>query len=160
MLAAIWAQDKNGLIGKEDRLPWHLPADLQYFKAKTLGQTIVMGRRTFEGMGGRALPQRQTVVLTSNPDYQAADVQILHSPEEVLSLARSREVFIVGGASIYQWFLPHCQRLYRTVIDEAFEGDTYFPPVDWYRWQLVARKAGKMDEKNIYPHRFETYQLK
>jgi dihydrofolate reductase/thymidylate synthase len=84
MLIAIWAQDKNGLIGKDNHLPWHLPNDLRFFKEMTLEHTLVMGRKTFEGMGGRPLPRRQTIVLTHDKDYHAENVLIMHSLEEVL----------------------------------------------------------------------------
>lgn len=160
MLQAIWAQDQNGLIGNNDQLPWYLPADLKYFKDKTLHHTLVMGRHTFEGMGAKALPQRETIILTHDRNYQAENVQIVNSPEEILAIALYKDVFIAGGAAVYQYFLPHCQKLYKTVIDAKFEGDTYFPPVDWTKWQLVARKVGQVDKKNPYPHRFETYQIK
>ena len=87
MLAALWSQDKTGLIGKEQTLPWHLPNDLQYFKKMTIGKTIVMGRKTFEGMGSRPLPGRQTIILTRNKNFQASGVVVMHSLEEVLTFA-------------------------------------------------------------------------
>ena len=158
MLAAIWAQDQHGLIGREQQLPWHLPADLKFFKETTIGQTIVMGRKTFEGMGKRPLPKRQTILLTRDQTYQAENVLVLHSLAEVLAYAQDKDVFITGGAQIYRDFLPYCDFLYRTVIDGSFTGDTYFPEVDWTQWQLLQTTTGRLDEKNQYPHRFETYR--
>lgn len=160
MLVAIWAQDRNGLIGKNNRLPWHLPNDLRFFKETTLNHTLVMGRKTFEGMGGRPLPNRQTIVLTRDQNYQAAKVTIMHSLAEVLDYAKknSEITFIAGGSAIYQEFLPYCQKIYRTVIEADFEGDAYFPTVDWDQWQLAKTTIGQQDDKNPYPHRFETYQ--
>lgn len=162
MLIAIWAQDKNGLIGKENVLPWHLPNDLKFFKEKTLGNVMVMGRKTFEGMGGRPLPKRQTIVLTKNTAYQPENVEVLHSVEAVLAFAKEHPepVFITGGSTIYQELLPYCDKLYRTVIDYEFDGDAYFPKVDWQQWNLIDSVEGVLDEKNIYPHRFETYLRK
>lgn len=158
MLTAIWAQDKNGLIGKDETLPWHLPNDLKFFKEKTIGHTLVMGRKTYEGMGKRALPKRTTIIMTSDRNYQADNVSIMHSLQEVLTYAADQEeVFIGGGAGIFQAFLPYCEKIYRTVIQAEFEGDTYFPEIDWTEWQLVEEQPGLVDEKNQYPHVFQTW---
>ncbi|MDT2639458.1 dihydrofolate reductase [Enterococcus dongliensis] len=159
MLIAIWAQDENGLIGKNNHLPWHLPNDLQFFKEKTSNHTLVMGRKTFEGMGGRPLPNRQTIVLTRDKDYQAKNVLVMHTVEDVLAYdqANEGETFIAGGSAIYTEFLPYCEKIYRTFIADSFEGDAYFPVLAWDEWQLTAREAGKKDEKNPYPYYFETY---
>ena len=102
MLAAIWAQDESGLIGKENKLPWHLPHDLAFFKNTTENNTIVMGRTTFEGMGKRALPNRQTIVLTSDRSYESEGVTVLHSVEDVVKYAETFEgiTFITGGAKV------------------------------------------------------------
>ncbi|WP_165005878.1 MULTISPECIES: dihydrofolate reductase [unclassified Enterococcus] len=160
MLAAIWAQDENGLIGKEDRLPWRLPNDLKFFKQMTESNILVMGRKTFEGMGGRPLPNRQTIVLTRDPDYQAEGVTVMHSVEEVAAFEKETDgiIFIAGGSAIYKEFLPLCTVLYRTVIHHTFDGDTYFPPVDWSEWSLINQSQGEVDENNLYAHQFETYQ--
>ena len=91
MLAAIWAQDENGLIGKEDRLPWRLPNDLKFFKQMTEANTLVMGRKTFEGMGSRPLPNRQTIVLTRDSSYKAEGVHVMHSVEDVLALEKETD---------------------------------------------------------------------
>lgn len=162
MLAALWAEDLTGLIGKNHTLPWHLPNDLQYFKKMTVGKTIVMGRTTFEGMGSRALPNRQTIVLTRNEEYQAEGVIIMHSIQEVLDYAKTQEetTLIVGGAAIFKDFIPDYDILYRTVIEEKFSGDTYFPALDWNQWELTDAIPGVTDEKNKYAHRFETYRRK
>lgn len=160
MLIAIWAQDKNGLIGKNNRLPWHLPNDLRFFKETTINHTLVMGRKTFEGMGGRPLPNRQTIVLTRDKDYQAENVMVMHSLDEVLSYdqANKGKTFIAGGSAIYTEFMPSCKKIYRTFIEDCFEGDAYFPEVSWNKWQLTERKQGPKDEKNPYRYYFETYE--
>ncbi|WP_159721852.1 dihydrofolate reductase [Enterococcus sp. CSURQ0835] len=160
MLIAIWAQAKNGLIGKANRLPWHLPNDLKFFKQMTEHQTLVMGRKTFEGMGSRPLPNRQTIVLTRAKDYIApAGVIVLHDKQAVLDYAArcEQDVFIAGGAAVYEEFIPNCDRLYRTLIDAEFTGDAYFPEIDWTRWHLVEKKVGEKDANNPYPYYFETY---
>ncbi|MGL4696255.1 dihydrofolate reductase [Enterococcus larvae] len=162
MLAAIWAQDEQGLIGKGNVLPWHLPNDLKFFKKMTENNTIVMGRKTFEGMGGKALPNRKTIVLTRDHTYQAEGVEVMHSIEAVLRYAEEFTgiTFIAGGANIYQDFLPYCDVLYRTVIHEVFDGDTVFPEINWDEWTLINTSEGEVDEKNGYPHDYETYQRK
>ncbi|EOI00468.1 dihydrofolate reductase [Enterococcus moraviensis ATCC BAA-383] len=162
MLAAIWAQDEEGTIGKENRLPWHLPNDLKFFKQMTEDNTIVMGRKTFEGMGSRPLPNRQTIVLTRDREYQAKGVIVLHTIEEVLDYAKSFSgiTFISGGSAVYEDFLPYCDVLYRTVIHHSFEGDTKFPFVDWDDWALINLSMGAQDEANHYAYQFETYQRK
>lgn len=160
MLIAIWAQDQNGLIGKNNRLPWRLPADLQFFKQTTLHHTLVMGRKTFEGMGSRPLPNRQTIVLTRDENYQGENILVMHSLTEVLNFCQkqSEDVFIAGGSGIYQEFLPYCDKLYRTVIEADFEGDAYFPEISWQGYQLCERNKGIKDQKNPYDYYFETYQ--
>ncbi|OTN90440.1 dihydrofolate reductase [Enterococcus sp. 7E2_DIV0204] len=162
MLAAIWAQDEQGTIGKKNRLPWHLPNDLKFFKQMTEDNTIVMGRKTFEGMGSRPLPNRQTIVLTRDKGYQAEGVTVFHTVGEVLEYARSFAgiTFISGGSAVYEDFLPYCDVLYRTVIDHSFEGDTKFPAVAWDDWTLINLSEGEQDENNRYAYQFETYQRK
>lgn len=162
MLSAIWAQDKNGLIGKDDKLPWHLPSDLRFFKEKTVGNTIVMGRTTFEGMGKRALPHRTTIVLTTNPSYDAGNNEILvmHSVSEVLIYANQSEkpTFIVGGAKIYKAFEPYLDSFYVTKVEETFDGDTHFPEWSWEDFEKITEEQGVIDEKNRHSHIFEYYQ--
>lgn len=160
MLAAIWAQDENGTIGSDNRLPWHLPKDLLFFKQMTENNTIVMGRKTFEGMGGRTLPNRQTIVMTTDKDYKVDGVLIMHTIAEVLAYAQSFSgiTFIAGGSIIYKEFLPYCDILYRTLIHHHFVGDATFPTIDWQEWTKVTISDGEQDEKNPYPYQFETYQ--
>jgi dihydrofolate reductase len=162
MLVALWAQDKNGLIGKDNQLPWSLPADLKFFKETTIGNTIVMGRKTFEGMGKRVLPSRQTIVLTRDKNYQSEGVLVMHTVEEILDYAKQagHPVYIIGGALIFKDYLPYCDQLLRTMIDEEFDGDIYMPEIDWSQWELVQSTEGVVDEKNKYAHRYETFERK
>lgn len=162
MLAAIWAQDEQETIGKENQLPWHLPNDLKFFKQMTEGNTIVMGRKTFEGMGGRPLPNRQTIVLTRDNAYQIQGVIVFHTVDEVLDYAKnfSGITFIAGGSAVYEDFLPYCDVLYRTVIHHSFDGDTKFPPVAWDDWTMINLSEGTQDDENSYAYQFETYQRK
>lgn len=162
MIAFLWAEDKNGLIGKGGTLPWYLPNDLKFFKQMTVNQAIVMGRKTFEGMGKRPLPNRVNIILTSDTSYQADGVEVMSSREEVLAFAKAyeKDTLITGGAGVFQHFLEDVDILHRTVIDGEFEGDTYMVPINWDDWTLVHVEEGVRDEKNVYSHRFETYRRK
>lgn len=148
MFSAIWAEDENGLIGAGGKLPWHLPADLNYFKEKTVGHRLVMGKATFLGMGARPLPQRTTLLLTRDQDFS-----LPKGVERITSLAEfidknqntAEEIFIAGGAGTYQLFLPYTKKLYRTKIRHAYAGDTHFPAVDWAAWHLCSSVPGPKD---------------
>jgi dihydrofolate reductase/thymidylate synthase len=161
MFTALWAQDRNGLIGKDEKMPWYLPNDLKFFKEKTLDSNIVMGRKTYEGLGKKTLPNRKNIVLTTNKDYDSEneDVLVLHSIDEVLDYAKSSNLKtnIIGGASIYKGFQPYINEVYVTKIDHEFDGDTYFPKWDFENYQLVNCKEGLVDEKNKYKHTFYHY---
>ena len=161
MIALLWAQDKNGLIGKNNTLPWRLPADLKYFKETTLGHPIVMGRKTYESIG-KPLPGRTNIILTTNEQYEAKECLIFHSKEAILDWieAEKKDVFITGGSEIYQLFMNEADHLYVTKIDEAFEGDAHFPTVNWEEWTLVKTTNGITDEKNKYDHEFQVYNRK
>jgi dihydrofolate reductase len=157
MISFIVAMDENGVIGKENHLPWRLPEDLKFFKRTTMGHVIVMGRRTFESIG-KPLPGRINVVLTRNDHFRAEGCKIVHSPEDVLAMSKQyEEIFIIGGASIFQIFLPYAERLYMTKIHHEFAGDTYFPEMNWSEWRLVETKKGKRDEQNPYDYEFQLY---
>ena len=152
MIAAIWAQDENGLIGKDDKLPWYLPDDLQFFKQMTENNTIVMGRKTFEGMGKNLLPNRQTIVLTSDQSYDGNGAIVMHSVDDVLKYAEEFDgiTFITGGGEIYKTFLPYTDVLYRTLIQSTFEGDTYFPLRDFSSFQEISQAFFEKDENNSH----------
>ncbi|MDR0846500.1 MAG: dihydrofolate reductase [Lactobacillales bacterium] len=162
MLVAIWAQAQNGVIGKDLTMPWHLPNDLKFFKEKTLGHTIVLGRKTFEGMGGRPLPNRTTIVVTRDASYETPydDVIIMNDVESVLSYVKlvDDKVFIAGGAEIYTMFWPHVDAFFRTIIEADIAGDTYFPFSEFPDFHLERSLEGIADEKNVYPHRFELWE--
>jgi len=141
LLAAV---ARNGVIGVDGGLPWHLPDELALFKELTLGHVLVMGRRTFESVG-RPLPGRTTVVVTRRPDWEAEGVLRAESVGEALALAREvdAEVFVVGGAQVYAAALPAADRLALTFVDADPEGDTRFPEIDWSQWREVGRRDGQ-----------------
>lgn len=154
IISIITAMDENRLIGKENGLPWHLPADLQFFKKMTLGKPIVMGRKTFESIG-RPLPGRKNIVLTRNPDYIENGCEVVTSLDEAVSVAGDvEELVIIGGANLYQQTLPVADRLYVTQIHGKFEGDAWFPEVDNSQWTEVWREDHQADEKNSVDYSF------
>lgn len=161
MLSIIVAYDRNHVIGKNNALPWHLPSDLAYFKKVTTGKTIVMGRKTFESIG-KPLPNRKNVVLTTNSDFSVNGVEVVHSIEDIINqyLSEEEEVCIIGGETLFKQALPFVQKLYITLIDDEFAGDTYFPKVNFEDWTLTSKVAGERNEKNPYSYYFVTYEKK
>ncbi|WP_255705617.1 MULTISPECIES: dihydrofolate reductase [unclassified Ectothiorhodospira] len=157
ILTCVVAMDRQRLIGADNRLPWHLPADLAHFKRLTLGGTLLMGRRTCESIG-RPLPQRRSIVLSRDPGFQAEGCTVVGSVEEALDAAGDiPEIFVIGGARLFEQLLPRCQRLHLTIIDHAFEGDTWMPELD-EGWQEVSGEAHAPDERNAWPYRFITLE--
>ncbi|MFS0645854.1 dihydrofolate reductase [Siminovitchia sp. 179-K 8D1 HS] len=159
MISFLWAEDENGLIGKNNELPWRLPADLQYFKETTMGHPIVMGRKTYESIG-KPLPGRKNIILTRDTEFQAEECLVFHSKDELLEWIGQygSEVFITGGSEIFRLFLNDADRLYVTKIHSAFEGDTYFPAINWEEWRLISTKSGQKNEKNPYDYEFRIYE--
>ncbi|MBC1533177.1 dihydrofolate reductase [Listeria seeligeri] len=159
MIIFIWAQDRAGNIGKDNKMPWHLPGDLQFFKKTTTGKTLVMGRKTYESLG-KALSNRKTIVLTRDTSLQLADADVIHSRDEVLALAKEQDeaIYIAGGAEIYRLFMDVADKLIVTKIDATFEADTAFLEVDWENFTEVSRESHDKDEKNKYGYTFYTYE--
>ena len=141
-LKAIAAMSRNRVIGVGDRLPWHLPEDFKWFKKMTTGQIVVMGRKTFESLGG-PLPNRRTVVLSRGP-YRAEGVEVVGGLEELRFPAGGVEVFICGGSQVYGQALPYCSDLYLTLVKREVEGDAFFPPFE-DRFELVGRVVENVD---------------
>lgn len=156
------ALDENGLIGKEGGLPWHLPRDLKYFKETTLGQTVIMGRKTFESTG-KPLPRRRNIVVTRKTDYAPEGVEVAGSLETALQMAGGEaEAFIIGGAEICRQALEQdlADRMYLTRIHAVFEGDVFFPEVDWADWVETSAEFHPADEKNKWDCTFEIFDRK
>lgn len=159
MLSIIVAMDENGLIGKDNALPWRLSADLQFFKRTTMGKPLIMGRHTHQSIG-RALPGRRNIVVSSQADYQpAAGCELVSDPRQALALSVDEpEVMLIGGASLYQQLLPKADKLYLTRVLARLEGDTWFPEINWQQWQLLSRENHTADAKNQFDYCFEIYQ--
>lgn len=157
-LAAIVAMSQNRVIGQNNTLPWHLPADLKHFKEVTMGKPIIMGRKTFDSIG-RALPGRTNIIITRNTDFHAEGCLVVHSIDEALNQCRnSEEAMIIGGAELFIATMPKVQRIYLTIIHEDFVGDVFFPKLDDNEWKEESREDFQPDAKNPYPYSFLTLQ--
>ncbi len=147
ILSSIAACATNRVIGKGGGLPWNIPEDMEYFKAKTKGHIIVMGRKTFESFGGKLLPNRLHIILTQQKDFSFTGAHVFHDPRQAMRFCAARasgwgdEVFCIGGAEIYSLLMPFTSRIYLTEIEEAYEGDTYFPEIDRNDFKEVSREA-------------------
>lgn len=156
IVSAIAAIAKNRVIGRDNQIPWYLPADLKWFKAKTLGHHVLMGRSTFESMG-RPLPKRTNIVVTRNPFFIATGCLVVHSIEEGLAVAASQgeeEIFIIGGGQIYVKSMPFWDRIYLTEVDASPEGSVLFPAIDPQVWEERFREHHLPDEKNELAYTF------
>lgn len=158
ILSMIVAHANNRVIGKNNDMPWHLPADLAYFKKTTLGKPIIMGRKTYQSIG-RPLPGRKNIVISRDDNFQVEGVEVVNSVDAALALVvDSPEVMVIGGGAIYQHCLAAAQRLYITHINADIDGDTYFPEYDLTVWQKVASDIRPSDEKNPYQLDFSVYE--
>ena len=157
-IALIAALSDNLVIGRDNQLPWHLPADLRHFKTLTLDKPIIMGRRTWESLPG-LLPRRTHILLTGDPDYRAEGCILTHSIEEALDAAGEvPEVMVIGGQTLYEQMLPLADRLYLTQVHVTIPGDAFFPIFDHAEWHEVAREDHRADEKNPYDYSFVTLE--
>ena len=160
MLSIIVAKAKNNIIGKDNKIIWHLPEDLKHFKNITTGHTIIMGRKTFESLG-RVLPNRKHIIFSNNPSFNVNDenVKVVHSLLEIQDLIEGKEeAFVIGGAMIYNFLMPYVKKMYVTEIDKEFEGDTFFPKIDDNMWKEISREKGIKDDKNNLDYYFVTYE--
>lgn len=149
IVSLIAAIGKNGELGLEGQIPWHIPADFKHFKQTTLGHHLVMGRKTFESIG-KPLPGRKTIVLTRGR-LKIDGVDVVDAPSKALELCAQRgedEVFIAGGGEIYKQFMPHAQRLYISHVDFTGEADAYFPTIDPSIWKVSSEESFKSENNN------------
>lgn len=149
VIALIAAMANNRVIGRDNQLPWHIAEDLRFFKRMTLGKPLIMGRNTFESLGG-PLPGRPHIVISRNPDYQPAGVERAATLEaaiaratELAQASSADEIMVIGGAQVYAAALPHAQRIYLTLVDAEVAGDTHFPAIDSALWREVSRTAAQ-----------------
>ena len=157
-ISLIAAMDKNRVIGKDNALPWQMPADLRRFRELTKGKPVIMGRKTFESIG-RPLPQRLNIIITRNPEYRAEGCTIVHSAAEALTAAgAAEEIMVIGGEEIFTQFLPQAGRIYLTIIDAEFAGDAHFLPLDDTEWATVGHQVHPADDANPHPYTFLTLE--
>ncbi|MFQ3220137.1 MAG: dihydrofolate reductase [Paraglaciecola sp.] len=159
LISMIAAMASNNVIGANNKMPWHLPADLQHFKRLTLGKPIIMGRKTYQSIG-KALPGRLNIVITSDKAFSVDDALVVNTCEQALSAAQAEpgttEVMIIGGGTVYRHFMPLCNRLYLTLIDLDIAGDTVFPDYHQAGWQRLTEQSHHADEKNPHAYQFIT----
>lgn len=147
IIALIVAAAENGVIGRGEAMPWHIPSDLKTFRRLTMGKPLIMGRKTFQSIG-KALPGRDTIVVTRDAGFRADGVVIALDFEEALVQARrlaaargAQEIMVAGGAEIYRQGLPHADRIYYTVVHAQPDGDTVFPPLESNTWRLLRQES-------------------
>ena len=151
---------KNKVIGKDNSLPWKLPADMKHFKELTTGKPVIMGRKTFESIG-KPLPNRTNFIITRNQEYKAEGCVVVHSIDEALKASEgNEEVMVIGGAQIYKEFLPRANKMYLTIIDADFEGDAFFPEYNIEEWEETSYEEHERDAENQYDYRFMTLERK
>ena len=150
-ISLIVAMDQNRLIGADNRMPWHLPADMRWFRENTIGKPVIMGRKTYESipLKFRPFPNRHNIILTRNPEYEAPGATVVHTVEAALEVAGAvEEIIIGGGTTIYELFMPLVNRMYLTFVNGRFQGDTYLPEFDLSGWHETFRKHYPADEKH------------
>ena len=159
-ITIIVGMTPQGLIGKDNKIPWHLPADLQRFKKITMGYPIIMGRKTFESLPG-ILPGRQHIVLTRNKNYSADECDVVTDWDQIKKVANdAAKAFVIGGTNIYSYALPIAKYLYMTIVYAELEGDTYFPKWNESDWQELERVFRKKDDKNKFDIEFIRFERK
>jgi dihydrofolate reductase len=162
VIVIIAAMDKKKLIGNKGKLPWNFPADLKRFKELTTGNTVVMGRKTFESIG-KPLPNRNNIVLSKDPDYHAQGCFNFMSVDSVIRYYKAHQsqlghLYVIGGSEIYNQFIPHADTMQITEIDRIFRGDTHFPKIDWSEWEVTEKVEILKDATNAYKSSFVGYR--
>jgi len=163
IISLIAARSRNGIIGKNNDLPWRLPDDMKYFMTTTRGHHAIMGRKNYDSLpeAYRPLPNRTNIVVTRQHEFHAPGCIVVHSIDRALEIANKNsetEAFVIGGAEIYALAMAHADRLYLTEIDADISGDTYFPSFDTTHWREVSRKHHDADARHAYAFDFVIYE--
>ncbi|MFC1749141.1 type 3 dihydrofolate reductase [Pseudomonadota bacterium] len=157
-ISIITAMADNRAIGINNQLPWHLPADLKWFRQQTTGKPILMGRKTYDSIG-RPLPNRRNIIISRDQTLSIEGCEVVSSANDALTLCEDvEEVMVIGGASFYEQMLPHAQRLYLTLVHTSVEGDAFFPEIDFNQWKEVERTDHQADEANAFDYSFVLYE--
>jgi dihydrofolate reductase len=163
IVSLIVAAGNNNAIGKDNQLLWHLPKDLQFFKQTTWAMPVVMGRKTFESLGGKPLNGRVNIIITRQTNWSHEGVVVVHSLADAIFYAKEsdyKEVFIAGGGEIYAQAMPQANKLYMTRVDAVIDGDTFFPKIDPSNWALVNEVSHAPHEKHAFGFSFQTWLRK
>jgi dihydrofolate reductase len=163
IISLIVAASTNNVIGKNDQLPWSLPTDMKYFKNTTWGMPVIMGRKTFESMGGKALPGRRSFIITRQTDFKPEDVTVVNSFEDAKLEAEKtdcKEAFVIGGGVIFKETIDKADRIYMTRVHTVIDGDVFFPEIDEQKWRLVSKRDCYKDEKHKFDFSFELWERK
>ena len=158
-ISHIVAVSKNNVIGINNQLPWHLPADMSYFKEKTKGHVVIMGRKNYEAEG-KVLPDRINIIITRDKNFIAENCIVVHSVEEALVCAKKlekKEIFIIGGGEIYKQTISLVNRIYITIIEVEIKGEVFYPQINLNQWILKSKTFYKKDKQNIYNHTYYIY---
>lgn len=163
IISLIAAVSENNVIGRNNDLPWHLPADMRYFRDTTMGHCVIMGRKNYDSipLKYRPLDKRINIIVTRQKNFQAVGCIVVSSIEDALNEARKKnekEVFIIGGADIFKQTIDIADKIYYTKIHHSFEGDVFFPEIDLSKWKLTSRQDIDADAKNIFPFSFCVYE--
>lgn len=162
MLSHIVAASENNVIGSQNELPWHLPNDFKYFKNKTWGMPVIMGRKTYESLK-KSLPGRVNVVVTRDVNFQPDNAFVSGNIDAAIEKAKesdAKEIFIIGGGEIFKQTMNLISRIYITRVHTTVEGDTFYPAIDAEKWIKVSSRPFPADEKNDYPYTFEVWETK
>ncbi|MBS1921072.1 MAG: type 3 dihydrofolate reductase [Bacteroidetes bacterium] len=160
IISLIVAAANNNVIGIKGQMPWRQATDMQYFKNTTWGMPVIMGRKTFQGLG-KALPGRKNIMITRQVGWNAEGIAVVNNIDDALKLAGetdAKEVFVIGGGEIYKMFFERAQRIYLTRIHAEPEGDTFFPALDSKEWKLIRTDTHEADEKNHFAYSFEVWE--
>jgi dihydrofolate reductase len=162
IITLVAAASENNAIGRDNQLLWHLPKDMRFFKNTTWAMPILMGRKTFESMGGKLLPGRLNILLTQQKDLQIKGAEVVNSLQEAITLAHKlsyKELMVIGGGQVYEMAMPLAQKIWLTRVHTKIEGDTFFPALD-KNWELKSSEKNDADEKHAYAFDFECWQRK
>lgn len=159
-ISLVVAAATNNAIGKDGKMPWHLPNDLKHFKNTTWGMPVVMGRKTFDSLG-KPLPGRRNIVISRQPGFKPEGAAVVSSVDDALFLVKetdAKEAMVIGGGEIYKTLFDKARRIYLTRVEAEPEADTYFPAIHPSQWRLVSQKDHEADEKNAYNHSFQVWE--
>ncbi len=158
-ISIIAAIAENNVIGKNNKLIWHISEDLKRFKKLTSGHPVIMGRKTYESLPFKPLPDRRNIILSTRKDIKYEGAEVFNDINEILKECKNEnEIFICGGAEIYKLFLPLADKMYLTEVHKVFEGDTFFPEIDFLQWKLIEKSEIKYDEKSDLYYKFLNYE--